>query len=83
MKSHEKKKAKILDEEETYAFMTKAPNRNRYWLVRKAIVAVNLYGGLRGEEMRNIDRKDVKPTTEGFEITYIVSKRREEIKRNK
>ena len=83
MKSHEKKKAKILDEEETLEFMTKAPNHNRYWLVRKAIVAINLYGGLRGEEMRNIDRKDVKPTTEGYEITYWVSKGRKEKKQNK
>ena len=82
MKSHEKKKAKILDEEQTFEFMSKAPNQNRYWLVRKAIVIVNLYGGLRGAEMRDIERNDVKPTTKGYEITYVVSKQRKEIKRN-
>ena len=82
MKTHEKKKAKILDEEETLEFMTKAPNHNRYWLVRKAIVAINLYGGLRGQKIRDIDRSDVKPITNGYEITYWVSKRRKDKKKN-
>ena len=71
-----------LDEEQTLEFMTKAPDDNRYFLVRKAIVVINLYGGLRGHEMRNIDRSDVKPVKNGYKVTYTVSKRRKEIKKN-
>ena len=82
MKEHAKKKAKILDEEQTLEFMTKAPDDNRYFLVRKAIVVINLYGGLRGHEMRNIDRSDVKPVINGYKVTYTVSKRRKEKKKN-
>ena len=32
MKTHEKKKAMIFDEEQVLEFMTKAPNENRYVL---------------------------------------------------
>ena len=82
MKTHEKKKAKILDEEQVMDFMTKAPNQNKYYLVRKAVVAVNLYGGLRGKELRNLDRSNVKSTTKGYKITYLVSKDGKEKKWN-
>ena len=80
MKSHTTKKAKILDEEQTSQFLTTAPDENRYWLVRKAVVIINLYGGLRGDEMRKIDRSNVNDLTHGFEITYKCSKGRKEVK---
>lgn len=73
-KNHIKKKAKIFTTEEVNDFMTQAPNENRYWLVRKACVMFSLFGGLRGEELRSIDRSKVKPVTNGFEVTYKVSK---------
>jgi integrase len=82
LKTHEKKKAKILDEEQVMDFMTKAPNENKYYLVRKAVVVVNIYGGLRGKELRDLDRSNVKSTTKGYKITYLVSKGLKEKKWN-
>ena len=76
-KEHEKKKAWIMDCDQTEEFMNGAPNSNCYWLVRKVFVAINLYGGLRGHEMKGIKREDVKSVTEGYEVTYTVSKDRE------
>ena len=66
-----------MNEEQTCEFMTQAPNENRYWLVRKVFVAINIYGGLRGAEMRSLDRTRIKAVTKGYEITYEVSKRRD------
>ena len=59
--------------------MTQAPNENRNFLVRKAVAAINIYGGLRGEELRGLDRTNVKSVKNGFEITYLVSKQLEEL----
>ena len=81
-KQHEKKKAWTFDAEQTEQFMLTAPNKNRYWLVRKGVVAISLYGGLRGEEMRLITRSNIKSVTKGYEVTYVVSKNRVEVKRN-
>ena len=63
--------------------MTRAPNENRYWLVRKVYVVINLYGGLRGAEMRELKRSHVKSVIKGYEISYVVSKNQTEKKRNK
>ena len=76
-KEHQKKKAWIMDCIQTEQFMNGAPNSNCYWLVRKVFVAINLYGGLRGHEMKGIKREDVKSVTKGYEVTYTVSKDRE------
>ena len=73
-KEHEKKKAWIMDSDQTEQFMNGAPNSNCYWLVRKVFVAINLYGGLRGHEMKGIRREDIKSVTKGYEVTYTVSK---------
>ena len=71
-----------MDEEQTREFMLQAPNENRYWLVRKVFAAINIYGGLRGKEMRDLKRENVKSTTKGYEIEYLVSKLRSEERYN-
>lgn len=65
------------DEEQTCEFMTKAPNENRYWLVRKVFAVMNIYGGLRKAEMRELKRERIKSVTKGYEIEYLVSKGQE------
>ena len=64
-----------MDEEQTCDFMLNAPNENRYWLVRKIFVAINMYGGLRGIEMQELKRENVKSVIKGYDVTYRVSKK--------
>ena len=63
-----------MDEDQVLDFMTQAPNDDRYWLVRKVFVVLNIYGGLRGAEMRDLKRERIKSVTKGYEIEYLVSK---------
>lgn len=81
-KNHEKIKAWVMDEEQVCDFMTQAPNDNRYWLVRKVYAVMNIYGGLRGAEMRELKREKIKSVTKGYKIEYLVSKNLTEKKWN-
>ena len=70
----------MFDEEQTEEFLLEAPNENRYWLARKVFAVINIHGGLRGCEMRDLLRENIKSVKKGYEITYKVSKRREDVK---
>ena len=76
-KNLEKIKAWTFDEDQILEFMTQAPYENRHFLVRKAIVAINVYGGLCGEELRGLIRSKVRSVKKGYEIEYLVSKQTE------
>ena len=72
--NHEKKQAWVMDPEQVCEFMIEASNENRYWLVRKVYTVMNIYGGLRGAEMRKLKREKIKCVPNGYEIEYLVSK---------
>ena len=75
------KKAKVFTLFEIHAFLRKELS-SPFWILRKAVVAVALCGGLRGQETNTIQFKDVKKTQEGFEITITRAKQRGENKQD-
>jgi hypothetical protein len=75
-KEHEKKKAWIMDCDQTEEFMNGAPNSNCYWLVRKVFVAINLYGGLRGYEMKGILSSQLPKDMKSLTLSLKIGRRR-------
>ena len=78
-----KRKAEIFDGEELDSFINNADYNSPYWLVRKAIVIVALFGGLRQIETINLQLEKFVIADEGLYVVHQRAKQRSDKKETK
>ena len=65
-----KKKAAIFTPEELKQFCESEELQGGYWEVRKAIVALAYFGGLRLVEAMSLELEKISPTDKGFDVVH-------------
>ncbi len=73
------KKASIFSYEDLVKFAKMRLN-SKYWQVRKVIVALGYFGGLRNIELRDLRVENLHPCEEGIEVEFTRVKQRKNIK---
>ena len=76
-------KAEIFDGDELDSFINDADYNSPYWLVRKAIVFVALFGGLRQIECIDLKLEKFVNTDEGVYVVHQIAKQRSDKKETK
>jgi site-specific recombinase XerD len=79
--TYERKVAKVCESHDINQFFHMELN-TAYWIVRKAVVAVALCGGLRCAEVRDITFSDVAQKGDEYEISIVRKKQRGEKKKS-
>ena len=70
----EKKKSDIFSSEELNAFISSPELDDAYWLVRKAVVILAYYGGLRHNEVMNLELQNFSSAIEGVYVIHTPGK---------
>ncbi len=74
------KKASVFSYEDLVRFGKMTSLNTNYWLVRKAVVALGYFGGLRNIELRNLRLESLKIADDGIEVEFPRAKQRKNIK---
>jgi site-specific recombinase XerD len=70
------KKAAVFTLRELEEFIQNRDFSNKYWMVRKAVIAVAYFGGHRTCELRSLNLEDLEFTDEGAIVTFERAKQR-------
>ena len=79
----EKKKASCFESDDIAAFSTHPSATSPYWLVRKAIIILSYFGGLRHVKLAELQLEKVAITDEGVLIHHSRAKQRSDKKSSK
>jgi site-specific recombinase XerD len=70
------KKAAVFTFKELEEFIQNRDHSNKYWMVRKAVIACAFFGGHRTWELRHLNLEDLEYTDEGVVVTFERAKQR-------
>ena len=61
-------------------YLKRAPETDRYNLVRKVVTISGYCGGNRSAELRGLTQNSVKEDPEGYRFTFVPAKQRQHVK---
>ena len=77
-----KKKAKVFETDDVVSFVRHS-NQSPYWLVRKVIIIIAFFGGLRHTELMEVMVEKIESKPEGLFITHERAKQRSDKRQSK